>query len=172
MDALIATGGSAPDFELPDLEGADHRRGECRGRVVVINFWSGECPHSARTDRELADLLKGWGDAVILLTIASNANEPRELLRSAAAARGLSPVLHDSRQEVADLYGAATTPHLFVVDAQGILRYQGAFDDMTFRKRTPAHFYLRQAVEAVMEGRLPDLAETTPYGCTIMRFPS
>jgi peroxiredoxin len=170
MDALIAAGHRAPDFELPDLEGASHRLENFRGRVVLINFWSGECPHSARTDRELAALIEGWGDAVVLLTIASNANEPLELLRSAASARGLSPVLHDARQEVANLYGAATTPHLFVVDAQGILRYQGAIDDMTFRKRIPERFYLRQAVEAVLAGRSPDPAETRPYGCTVVRF--
>jgi peroxiredoxin len=170
MDALIAIGRGAPDFELPDLKGDLHRLEDFRGKVVVINFWSGECPHSARTDRELASLIKGWGDAVVLLTVASNANEPIELLRSAAAERGLGPVLHDAKHQVADLYGAATTPHLFVVDAQGILRYRGAFDDMTFRRRIPTQFYLRQAVEAVLEGRLPDPAETEPYGCTIVRY--
>jgi thiol-disulfide isomerase/thioredoxin len=141
-----------------------------QGKVLVINFWSGECPHSARTDQELAALTKDWGDAVVLLNVASNANETIELLREAAAERGLSLVLHDAQQQVADLYEAATTPHLFVVDAQGILRYRGAFDDMTFRKRTPTQSYLRQAVDALLAGRLPDPADTDPYGCTIVRY--
>lgn len=170
MDALISTGRIAPSFELPDLEGAPHRLEDFRGRVVILNFWSGECPHSSRADRELAVLLEGWGDAVVVLPIASNASEPPELLRRAAAGRGLSLVLHDSRQQVAGLYGAATTPHLFVVDARGVLRYQGAFDDMTFRKRTPTQPYLADAVEAVLAGRSPEPAETPPYGCTIVRF--
>jgi peroxiredoxin len=170
VDAVIASGQLAPDFELPDLEGTFYRLNDFRGRVVVVNFWSGECPHSARTDRELAALLAGWGKAVVLLTVASNANEPVDLLRKAAAERGLSPVLYDARQVVADLYHAATTPHLFVIDARGVLRYQGAFDDMTFRKRTPEQFYLRQAVEAVLEDRPPEPAETKPYGCTVVRY--
>jgi peroxiredoxin len=171
MDALIAIGRNAPGFELPDLKGDLHHLRDFRGKVVVMNFWSGECPHSARTDRELAALIKDWGDAVVLLTIASNANEAIELLRRAADDRGLGLVLHDANQQVADLYGAVTTPHLFVVDAQGILGYRGAFDDMTFRRRTPTQFYLRQAVEAILAGGLPDPAETEPYGCTIVRYP-
>jgi hypothetical protein len=69
-----------------------------------------------------------------------------------------------------DAYEAQTTPHLFVVDASGILRYRGAFDDVTFRQRTPTKFYLRDAVSAVLENRLPDPAETAPFGCAIVRF--
>jgi len=93
-----------------------------------------------------------------------------DFLSRVAAERDLPLVLHDARHQVADLYGAKTTPHFFVVDPQGILRYQGALDDTTFRKRTPSRFYLRQAVEAMLEGRSPDPGQTTPYGCTIVRF--
>ena len=72
--------------------------------------------------------------------------------------------------QVREAYGAQTTPHLFVVDADGILRYRGAFDDVTFRQRTPTKVYLREAVTAVMEGRLPAPAETAAYGCAIVCF--
>jgi hypothetical protein len=57
-----------------------------------------------------------------------------------------------------------------VIDATGILRYRGAFDDVTFRQRTPARFYLKEAVEVLLAGKLPDPAETQPYGCTIVRY--
>jgi hypothetical protein len=71
---------------------------------------------------------------------------------------------------VADQYVALTTPHFFVIDEQGILRYQGALDDVTFRKPTPTHNYLHDAVEAVVAGARPQPAETPAYGCAIVRF--
>jgi peroxiredoxin len=170
MDPLIAAGQPAPTFQLSDLEGLPHRLEDYRGKIVVLNFWSAECPHAARADRELASYLEAWGEAVILLSIASNASEPVELLRRAAAAHGLKRVLHDPQHQAADLFEAATTPHVFVIDGQGILRYRGAFDDVTFRQRTPTRFYLRDAVEALLAGGTPDPEETSPYGCTIVRF--
>jgi hypothetical protein len=78
--------------------------------------------------------------------------------------------LHDSQGLVAE-HGAQTTPHLFLIDPGGFLRYQGAFDDVTFRQRTPTQAYLYQAVEALLAGRLPDPAETPAYGCAIVRYP-
>ena len=169
-ELILRIGEPAPSFELPDLDGVPHRLEAYRGRIVVLNFWSAECPWSERADRALQPLLEGWGSRVALLTIASNANEPLELLRHTAETRGLLRVLHDAHQEAADRYGAQTTPHLFVVDAHGLLRYQGAFDDVTFRRRTPTRNYLEEAVEALLPGRAPDPAQTPPYGCTIVRY--
>jgi len=169
MDTLIRTHQPAPDFSLPDLDGKFHRLRDCRGRVAVLNFWSAECPHAARADSELLVLMKTWGERVTLLQIAANINEPEELLRRTAAERGLPLVLRDRDQQVVNRYGALTTPHCFVVDAQGILRYQGAYDNLTFRQRTATEFYLRQAVEAVLAGEPPDPEQTPPYGCAIVR---
>ena len=107
---------------------------------------------------------------MVLLTLAANANEPPEQLREVAKQRGLSLILRDVNQRVADLYGALTTPHLFVVDQEGILRYQGAFDDVTFRQRSPKRCYLRDAVEAVLHGSTPAPDQTPAYGCSIVRF--
>jgi hypothetical protein len=106
---------------------------------------------------------------VLLWTVASNANESIELLQRVAEQRGLPLVLTDAQHLVADLFGAQTTPHFFVIDGQGILRYQGALDDVTFRQREARRFYLLEAVEALLEGRLPDPAETLAYGCSIVR---
>jgi hypothetical protein len=78
-------------------------------------------------------------------------------------------VLMDTNCFAADLYEAQTTPHVFVVDREGILRYRGSVDDVTFRQRTPSHFFLDEAVEALLEGRLPPLMESPAYGCTIVR---
>jgi hypothetical protein len=121
-------------------------------------------------DGELVPALAGWGGAVALLPIASNDNESEDHLCQVSRARGLSPVLFDAGQKVADLYEAVTTPHFYVVDREGFLRYRGAFDDVTFRQRKPTQGYLIPAVEALLAGRLPEIAETPTFGCTIVRY--
>jgi peroxiredoxin len=170
MDSVILNHQPAPDFSLPDLGGDLHVLSGLRGKVVIINFWSCECPHAARSDELLLAYLKEWGEQVALLTLAANANEPINHLKEVANQRGLPLVLHDAEHRVADLYGALTTPHLFVIDKEGILRYQGAFDDVTFRQRTPTCFYLQGAVDAVLRGGIPDPDQTPSYGCIIVRF--
>ncbi len=159
----------APDFSLPDLDGQLHQLSGYARRIVVLNFWSAECPHAERTDRELLRLQAQWGDKVVVLNIASNANEPLELLRQVALVRSLSIVLRDDNHAVADLYAAVTTPHIYVIDAQGLLRYQGAFDDVNFRQRRPTREYCKEAVEALLAGQRPPVEQTPSYGCTIVR---
>ena len=159
----------APEFELPDLHGTLHKLSDYRGKIVIINFWSGDCPHSERTDRYLLDLLEKWNGDVVLLSIAANRNESVPLVEEAAKTRHIPAVLIDAEQVVADLYGAVTTPHAFVVDREGILRYRGAVDNITFRLREATRFFLQEAVEALLEVRLPALSETPAYGCAIVR---
>lgn len=162
-------GRPAPDFSLPDLEGKLHKLVDYSRRIAVVNFWSAECPHAERTDQELLRLQAAWGDKVAVLNIASNANEPLELLRQVMLKRGLSYVLLDENHTIADRYAAVTTPHVYVIDAQGLLRYQGAFDDVTFRQRTPTRTYLQEAIEALLAGQEPPAPQTLSYGCTIVR---
>jgi peroxiredoxin len=57
------------DFELPDLDGRPHRPSDYRGRFVVVDFWSCECPHSERTDRSLMSAFVQWDNEVVLLTV-------------------------------------------------------------------------------------------------------
>ena len=92
------------------------------------------------------------------------------MITAEANERGYSILLHDVNQQVADLYGAITTPHLFVIDVEGILRYQGAFDDVTFRQRTPTQNYLKMVVEALLQGKPPNPSQTPSYGCIIVRY--
>ena len=159
----------APDFELLDLQGVFRKLRDCCGKIVIINFWSAECPHSERTDQYLVSLLERWNEQVVLLSIAANQNESLQMLAEAARARRISNVLIDSEHAVADLYEAFTTPHVFVLDREGILRYRGAVDDITFRRKEATRFFLQEAVEALLHGQLPALSETPTYGCTIVR---
>ena len=159
----------APDFELPDLDGNLHKLSDYRGRIVIVNFWSCECPHSERTDRSTMACLVQWGADVAMLSIAANRSESIVSVAEAANARRLPRVLIDAEHVVADLYEAVSTPQVFIVDRDGVLRYRGAVDDVTFRKRQATRFFLEEAVEALLEGHLPTLTETPAYGCTIVR---
>lgn len=158
-----------PEFELPDLNGKMRRLSELHGRIVIVNFWSCECPHSERTDKAIMSMFVQWQDDVTMLSIASNRNESLSALREAAESRRLPEVLHDADCRVANLFEAQTTPHVFVIDREGILRYRGAVDDVTFRQRKPTRFFLDETVESLLEGHLPALTESPAYGCTIVR---
>jgi peroxiredoxin len=160
-----------PDFSLSDQRGRLHHLSDYRGQLVAVVFWSAECPWSARADQHLLELAARWPGQLVILPIAANVNEPEALIAEALQQRGLDFVLRDPGCGVADAWGAQTTPHVFLIDASGVLRYQGAVDDVTFRKRTPDHFHVQEAVAALLAGRLPERQETPPYGCTIVRFP-
>ena len=172
MDTLIKIGQPAPLFQLFDLYGKKHSLRDHTRQVVVLNFWSAECPWAARVDQEIQPLLLEWGPRVVLISIASNVNESKELITGTANERRLPIVLFDPNAIVADAYGAQTTPHLFIIDTVGLLRYQGAFDDVTFQQSTPTQNYLSQAVQQLLAGENPDPTETPPYGCTIVRTTS
>jgi len=159
----------APDFELSDLQGNQHKLNDYRGRIVIVNFWSCECPHSERTDKLIMELLAKWNGEVALLSIAANQNESAQSVEEAARARSLPTVLLDAGHVVADLYEAVTTPHAFIVDVDGILRYRGAVDDVTFRQRKSTRFFLDEVIDSLINGDLPRLTEMPAYGCTIVR---
>lgn len=171
MDPVALLHRAAPEFNLPDLGGSAHAVKEVRGRVIVLCFWSAVCPWVARADEALANLAPQWGGRVGVWRVASNADESPGALRAAAEARGLPIVLRDEGQRVADLYGVQVTPHFFVLDGQGVIRYSGALDDVTFRQKLPSRAFLAEAVEAVLTDRRPDPAATPAYGCALVRHP-
>ena len=170
MDSLITIGDYAPSFELSDLEGKPFALAALRGRIVVLNFWSVECNWCRRVDRELLNWMAQWGDQVVVAWIAANSNEDLDLLKRTAMERHIPEVLIDAGQKVADLYGAQTTPHFFVVDRQGTLRYQGAWDDITFRQRSATRVYIPEVIEALINDQPVEISQTAAYGCTIVRF--
>ena len=160
---------SVADFELRDLHGKPHRLSDYRGKILIVNFWSCECPHCERTDHALMAMSVQWAENVVMLSIASNQSESIQSIEEASKVRRLPIILIDADHFVADLYEAQTTPHIFVIDRNRILRYRGAVDDVTFRQRKPTRFFLDEAVEALLEGHLPALTDTPACGCTIVR---
>jgi len=160
----------APAFALYDLQGKYHHLSEFLDRLVVLNFWSAECPTVARIYAELLPWLKQLEDRVRLICVAANLNEPADLLRATASQRNIPWVLLDTEQKVADLYHAQTTPHLFVIDQDAIIRYEGAFDNSNFRRRQADEYPLREAVEALLQNRIPPIEHVPAFGCAIVRM--
>ncbi len=165
----MLTNQPVPDVCLPDGQGRPHRLADLRGRVVVLDFWSAECPWSERADGQLRALCGRFPGRVVHWPVASNLNETPALVEQARLARGLEFVLLDAQSRLAREWGASNTPHIFVIDAQGVLRYQGALDDVTFRQRQPTRSYIDEAIEAVLTGDPVATRETQPHGCTIVR---
>jgi peroxiredoxin len=170
MDTMINIGEIAPQFQLPDLKGTLFSLGGFHGWIRVVNFWSAECTWCERVDHEWTAFHDAWKQDVKAFWIASNANEPQDLIERVAAKNNLPIVLLDRNQQVANLYGAQVTPHFFVVDGNGTLCYQGAWDDITFRQRVATKVYLPQVIEALIHHRTPEITQTLPYGCVLVRY--
>jgi peroxiredoxin len=144
---------------------------DLRGQLVVLDFWSHECPWSRRYDPYFAGQVEAWaGRGIRFLAVNSNADEADEAVRATLAECGLPfDVLRDAGNVVADAYGALTTPHVYVLDREGRLAYRGAVDDLTWRQVEPRVHYLDEALAALLAGRAPERAVTAPRGCTIVR---
>jgi len=168
----LAPGMTVPDFTLTDLlSNVPFVLSEHFSQPVLLDFWSIECPWSQHYDAYFVEQAPRWQEAGITFwMIASNANETPDDIRTKAAELGIDwPVLHDPGNAVADALGAQITPHLYLISAEGVLLYNGAVDDRSFRQREATTNHLEAALEAVLAGREPDPAQTPAYGCTIVR---
>jgi peroxiredoxin len=167
----VAIGDTAPPFVLPDTEGAEHSLvGD--GPAVVV-FTCNHCPYALAWHDRIADAARDYSErGVRFLAINSNDSEryPRDSYEAMQERVRLEewplPYLRDERQEVARAYDAQATPDVFVVDADGKLRYRGA-PDSDYAEPSQNAAWLRGALDALLEGRDPDPAETAPVGCTI-----
>lgn len=161
----------APDFSLPAVNGARTGLSDYRGSFVVLTFWSAECPWSRRADVLLVYRSLSWGPrGVQILGVASNITETENEIAHEMERRGVRyPVLLDQEQTVADAYRAQTTPHFFVLDRRGIIRYTGALDDASFKQPRPKILYLDRAMTALLDNHTPEPQVTLPYGCAVVR---
>jgi peroxiredoxin len=171
MDTIIRIGEQSPTFQLPDVGGKLHALEDYLGRIVVLNFWSAECDWCKRVDEDVILLLDAWKEQVKVFWIAANANEDLDMVEKTAIDRKLPAVLIDTDLKVADIYGAQTTPHFFILDRDGKLRYQGAWDNITFRQRQATQLYVPTVVEALIRDQVPEITSTPAYGCMLVRHP-
>ncbi len=163
----------APSFELPDTEGDMWSEIGDGALATVLVFTCNHCPYALAWHDRIADAARDYaGRGVRFLAINPNDSEryPRDSLaamqRRVAGEDWPMPYLHDATQEVARAYAAKTTPDLFVLDAAGTLRYRGA-PDSDYDDPGQHASWLRDALEAILAGKEPALAESEPVGCSI-----
>ncbi len=179
-NAAISVGGEAPGFTLPNTTGGETSLSDFDGKKVILEWTNHDCPYVVKhysTNNMQSLQTDLTGQDVVWLTIISSApgkqghvsaDEANELTTS----RGAAPtaVLIDEEGTVGQLYGAATTPHMFVIDAEQTIQYAGAIDDNSSSRASTvegAKNYVRQAVAELKAGEAVSEAQTTPYGCSV-----
>lgn len=174
--AAADIGAPAPDFTLDDLDGTPFRLSEHRGKVVVLEWFNPDCPfvRHAYTAGPLATASARWMERGVTW-VAINSGRPgkqgtgTERNRTARKDyRMAAPVLLDEPGDVGRLYGAVTTPQLYVIDKEGVLVYNGALDDQPLgRGDGPPRVHVDEVLEAVTAGRPAPYARQKPYGCSV-----
>lgn len=184
-EAGPAIGQAAPDFALPDENGAIRRLSEFRGRTVVLEWTNHDCPfvrkhYNSGNMQALQKLARDKG--VVWLSMASSpvgeqghvtAGQAKELTVSRDAAP--TAVILDPNSQASRAYRAVVTPHMFVISGDGVLRYMGAIDSIRSSRVedvAKAEPLLRNAMLAVAEGRPVAQAVTQPYGCAVKYAPA
>jgi peroxiredoxin len=174
--AVGAVGETAPAFQLKDLNGKTHSLADYKGKVVVLEWVNPNCPFSDRHAREktMSNLAKKHGSVVWLGINSTNSNHANFLQpaehQAWAQKNGVNyAVLYDETGKVGKAYDAKTTPHMFIVDEQGKIAYNGAIDDdppgrTAAVKRTN---YVDGGLIAELAGKKAEPAATKPYGCSI-----
>ena len=170
----VSIGDSAPDFQLPDTAGGTWSLSDGDGSpATVVVFTCNHCPYALAWHDRIADAARDYAERGVRFR-AVNPNDSNrypgdsfEAMKERVASEDWPmPYLRDETQEVAQAYGAKTTPDVFVVDADGRLRYRGApdgdYDDPSRRAE-----WLRSALDAVLAGEDPASPETKPVGCSI-----
>ena len=168
-------GALAPDFTLTDLFGNTHTLTDLRGKTVVLEWFNPGCPVVVRTHTSgpLVDMgNEVTGDDIVWLAINSGAPGKQghgvETNMNAAEKWGMSyPVLMDEEGVVGQRYRAKTTPHMYVINPEGQLVYNGAIDNSpNGRPGGEYQNFVSMALECVAEGREIDFG-ARPYGCGV-----
>lgn len=171
----LQIGERGPDFEhLLGVDGQRHSMSDFTNHpVLVVIFSSNRCPTVHAYEERLRALQNEYGPRGVLL-VAINANDehlyPEEsyeaMVAFADASRYNFPYLQDQRQETARAYGATRTFEIFVLDEDRRLRYHGRFDDARLPDRVTSHD-LRNALDALLEGRRVPVPVTKAFGCSL-----
>ena len=180
--ASVTTDLSAPSFELLDSYGENVSLSDFKGNTVVLEWTNHDCPFVAKhyktgnmqSTQQLAN-----EQGVVWLTIISSAPGTQGFVLPAKAnqltsSRSAKPnhVLFDPEGGVGKMYGAKTTPHMYVIDDQGVLRYQGAIDDaggIGFMNKNllEANNYVKNALREIQGGQAVSTRVSKPYGCSV-----
>jgi peroxiredoxin len=178
--AEVEVGKASPNFSLPDTKGKTHSLADLKGKYVVLEWYQPDCPFVRKhyNSGNMQALQKEYtAKGVVWLSIDSSApgeegNYPAAKLNEFAAKDGAArtALLLDPDGKVGRLYGAKTTPDMYIIDPNGNLVYRGAIDS----KRSTdlddvktATNYVRAALEAALAGKPVSPTATQPYGCSV-----
>jgi peroxiredoxin len=175
----VEIGKPAPDFTAPDINGKTIKLSDYKGKIVVLESYNSECPfcdhhYKSGAVQELQKELASKGVVWLLVDSVNTQNpgyrKPEEARKEFADLKMAATAwLDDNAGAVGHLYGMKTTPHTFVIAADGTLAYQGALDNRPSPEGDPrtAKNYVRAAVEELLAGKPVSVAQTKPYGCAV-----
>jgi peroxiredoxin len=173
-------GQPAPDFTAADSNGQTHHLADYRGKYVVLEWHNNGCPYTQKhyESGNMENLQREWtARGVIWFTVISSApgeqgyvtaaqeNDYMRQMRAAPTAALLDP-----DGQLGRLYDAKTTPHMFVINPEGVLIYDGAIDDRPTTDASDiagATNYVSQALTEAMAGKPVSMPSTRPYGCSV-----
>jgi peroxiredoxin len=179
-DNHAEVGKPAPDFTAKDTNGKDVKLSDLKGKIVVLEWTNPECPYVVKhyeTKNMQALQAELVGDDVAWLTISSSAKgkqghmtpEQANAYIKEQGSKETARIL-DEDGTIGKLYGAKTTPHMFVINKDGVVAYAGAIDDNdSFKHDTVkgAKNFIREAVNELKAGKPVTTASTKPYGCSV-----
>jgi peroxiredoxin len=178
--ARVVVGQPAPAFSLTDSNGKTRTLDEFKGKTVVLEWTNAECPFVGKhydSGNMQAQQREATKAGVVWLSINSgapgkqgeieggDANELMQINKSAQTAYLLDP-----EGETGRAYGASVTPHMYVIDGQGIVRYMGGIDSILSADPTDipkATQYVRQALAELAGGKPVSVPVSQPYGCSV-----
>ena len=170
----VDVGDRAPAFTLKDSAGNAVSLADFKGKIVVLEWANPDCPFVKRHYKEgsMKNLTSAYSESmgVVWLTINSTNYMDADANAAFVKAEGITwSVLVDQDGTVGHAYGAATTPHMFIIDAKGVVVYDGAIDDdprgnMESGARTN---YVSNALNDLGTGEAVSTPETKPYGCSV-----
>jgi peroxiredoxin len=173
-------GQPAPDFTANDSNGKAHKLADLKGKIVVLEWTNDGCPYVRKHygSGNMQALQKEAADkGVIWLSVISSAKGEQGYADGAGANKLTADrkavpaaVLLDPAGTIGRAYGAKTTPHMYVIDKDGRLAYNGAIDDKPTSNVADiktARNYLKEALTAIADGKLVTVASTRAYGCSV-----
>jgi alkyl hydroperoxide reductase subunit AhpC len=176
----LAIAQAAPEFKAVDTYGTEHSLSQYRGQWVVLEWLNHECPYVRKhyDNNVMQALQKRYADqGVVWLSVVSSApgkqgHMPNDKANAVTKEKGAAPhaVLVDAPGTVGRLYGARTTPHMFVIDPEGTLVYMGGIDDKPTARAADlkgARPHVDIALQEAMAGKPVSVPTTQPYGCTV-----
>ncbi|MEX0716014.1 MAG: thioredoxin family protein [Planctomycetaceae bacterium] len=167
----VEVGQKAPAYSGVNIDDTQKSTGDYKdAKAVVVCFTCNHCPVAvAYEDRFVAFATEYKARGVEFVAINCNVRPEDRLdkMKERAEKKGFTfDYLYDESQESAKAFGATVTPHLFVLDAEQNIVYMGAFDDSQKTENVKQN-YIRDAVDAVLAGKTPEVTETRQVGCGI-----